>query len=568
MSNYLEQTDALLASFLSDWGFLTTILAVVIAGLLAYPFLFAEEPDTHPLLLARQSSSAPVRNKNESAAYRSPEVPYGTSLKSGLNVRDAGAPRWASGKDGDLRDVWREVLRGGSVGDDGKEVPKGLVMTVLGREELVEHDITDLSREIGIIGRHLKQAGVKSVAIYLPNGPEYLLTIFSCAFYGLTSVLLPYNQPHPKVFELINSAGADALICAAGNLPLDGVAKECRRLKLLTWVVEKTSRHMDWNGVPGAAEGRLKVSVWHDLVDNQKANASADLPSNDHGDKPGDVVAVWQPTNPAAKPEIVTFTQRNIVAATAALITALPLRQRFTSADLVVPADSFTHTYVLCQTFAALYTHASLAITSVASSGVELSTASRLVSPTVIIASAETLAGLHTKETQGVTTLAQKVGKYSHSQAMEAGRMPTDNLLFQLLAPPSSSAGNTPGKLRLILTSERLGAGSPVLTSTMVSDLRILTRSRICYALTAAQVAGAIAQTNVFDYRRVDGSANSHFGVPLSSVEIRLASKADGEVAGPEPKGEMIVSGPAVSGGQVRLGVRGMIREDGTVAYA
>ncbi|KAK3117217.1 hypothetical protein LTR53_001644 [Teratosphaeriaceae sp. CCFEE 6253] len=563
MVSMLEKLDAQLSTLLSDWNYLTIIIGLALAALVAYPIIFQDEPDTHPLLLARQSSAAPIRNKYESAAYRSPETPYGTNLKSGLNVKDAGAPRWASGKDGDLRDVWREVQRGGTTEDDGKEIPAGLIMTVLGKEEVVEHDVGKVSKEIGIMGRHMKDAGVKKVAIYLPNSMEYLSTIFACAFYGLTPVLLPYNLPHQKAYELINSTGADALICAAGNLPLDDLAVQCSNINLLTWVVEKTSRHMDWNGTPDAASGRLAVSVWHDIVAEQKSTASAELPANDQGATPGDLISVWQSTDISAKPDIVTFTQRNLVSAIASLISALPLRQRLTSADMLLPADGFTHTYILCHTLAALFTHASLAITSVAGPGVDLDKASRSVSPTVIVASAETLAAMHTKETAGITSGIQKLGKYSHDQAMSAGRMPTDGLLFKLLAPSATST--KPGKLRLILTSERLGAGSPPLSSNMLSDLRIFTRARICYALTAARVAGAVAQSNVFDYRRDAGPGRSHFGSPLSSVEIKLLSQDDGKVDGALPEGEVVVSGPAVSGGEARLGVSGRMREDGTL---
>ncbi|KAK0868150.1 hypothetical protein LTR87_014272 [Friedmanniomyces endolithicus] len=567
MASTLQRLDAYLATLLSDWGLATTFIAVAVAALVAYPIFYPDEPDTHPLLLARQSSAAPIRNKNESAAYRSPETPYGTNLRSGLNVKDARAPRWAGGKDGDLRDVWREVQKGGQQGEDGKEVPRGLIMTVLGRDEVVEHDVSDISKEIGILGRHWKAAGVTKVAIYLPNSVEYLSAVFACAFYGLTPILLPYKQPHARVYALLNSTGADGLVCAAGNLPLDDVAKSCANIKLLTWVVEKTSRHMDWNGVPGAAEGLLKVSVWHDVVAENMAAASSDLPSNDTGEAPADLVAVWQSTDPYKAPEIVTFTHRNLVSATAALISALPLRQRLTPADMLLPVSPFTHTYVLCQTFAALFTHASLAVHSVAVPGVELDKASRGVSPTVIVASAETMAALHAQETAGLTSVAQRVRKYTHNQSMSAGRMPKDGWLFRMLAP--STSNTEPGKLRLILTSERLGADTPALSSTMLSDLRIFTGARICYALTVAAVAGAVAQTNVFDYRRENGAGCSHFGSPLSSVEIMMVDKEnDTRLGGAQPEGEILVTGPAVSGGKVRLGVKGRILEDGTLAYA
>ena len=324
---------------------------------------------------------------------------------------------------------------------------------------------------------------------------------------------------------------------------------------------------MDWNGVPDAAQGRLNVSVWHDVVQENQGKASGELPTNENGDAPGNVISVWQSKQLDSKPEIVTFTQKNMVSAISALISALPLRQRLSSADLVLPASSFHIPYVLCQTMAALFMHTSLAINSVAEPGVDLTLATRSISPTVIIASAETMAALHAKETAGMNSAAQRLGKYSQAQTMSAGRMLTDGLLFRLLAPSSSASGNKPGKLRLILTSERLGAGTPPLTSTMLSDLRIFTRARICYALTAAKVAGAIAQTNVFDYRREDGQSHGHFGLPLSSVEVKLADSDDSKVDGTSPEGEIVVSGPAVSGtGEVRIGARGRFREDGTLA--
>lgn len=178
MANILERLDAQIASLLSDWSLITTGLALTIAALLLYPIIFPEEPDTHPLLLARQSAINPVRNKYESAIYRSPEVPPGSPLRTGLSVKEIGAPRWSAGKDGDLRDVWREVQKGGMSDAEGKEIPTGMIMTVLGKEELIEHEIPELSMEMKIIGEHLKERRCKRVAIYLPNNVEYLLTVF------------------------------------------------------------------------------------------------------------------------------------------------------------------------------------------------------------------------------------------------------------------------------------------------------------------------------------------------------------------------------------------------------
>lgn len=83
-------------------------------------------------------------------------------------------------------------------------------MSVFGKEELVEHDIDELSKEIGILGRHLKQAGVKKVAIYLPNSVEYLFTIFGKHHLDLlrrmiltlpTSCIVLRHHTHPLALQ-------------------------------------------------------------------------------------------------------------------------------------------------------------------------------------------------------------------------------------------------------------------------------------------------------------------------------------------------------------------------------
>ncbi|PNS21161.1 hypothetical protein CAC42_3499 [Sphaceloma murrayae] len=551
MASYVEQLDAQLAAFFASWNIYTTVIAVGLAGLVLYPLIFPDEPDTHPLLLARQARPAPVRQPKESAVYRSMEASHGYPLRSGLNVQDPGAPRWAAGRDGDIRDIWRSAVAGGQNGE------RGFIMTVFGKEAAKEHDLVEISKEINAIGQHLQKSGTQ-VAIYLPNCLEYLSTVFASAFYGLSVVLLPYNQPHDVIVELIRKVGADAVVAAAGSLPLESLKQS--NINNVTWVVEKSSRQMDWT----AGQTDAKLSVWHETV--AESSASSELPAN--GDvKPGTVTQVWM-TKQGIPGKITEFTQGNIVAATASLGIAIPQRQRLTSADLVLPIDSFSQVYVLCQTLAALYSHANLAINSVAGPGVDLKLASRTVSPTVVIASAETLSAMHERETSAITNAFQRLALGSQTQALSAGRMPIDSLLFKLLGPAGSGSATAPGQLRLILVAERAGTDAPAISSSMLSDLRVFTKARICYALTAPDVAGAVAQTNLYDYRADTTPGHSHFGVPLASCEVKLISQNDADVDGSTPKGEIVVSGPSVAGGEARLGVQGRVREDCTIAYA
>lgn len=174
----LSQLDTQLDQLFAAWNIYSTVITLVLVALIAQ-FLFSRhEPDTHPLLLARQSSASHVRQPGESAIYRSLEVPHGYPLRTGLAVKDPGLPKWTPGRDGDLRDIWKQALRGAH-GPDGQPTgEKGKIVKVMGREGVAEHHLDGLTRDINIIGQHLRQHEGGRVAIYLPNSVEFLVTFF------------------------------------------------------------------------------------------------------------------------------------------------------------------------------------------------------------------------------------------------------------------------------------------------------------------------------------------------------------------------------------------------------
>lgn len=174
----LQQLDNQLEQLFAGWNIYTTLLSIGIVTYLLYPVFFATEPDTHPFFLARQSSPSHVRQPRESAVYRSLETPHSLPLKSGLDVKDPGAPRWASGRDGDLRDVWKKALQG-PIDNEGKPTgERASIFTVLGKDEVVSHKLEDLTREMNAVGEYLSQHTGSRVAIYLPNSTELLVTLF------------------------------------------------------------------------------------------------------------------------------------------------------------------------------------------------------------------------------------------------------------------------------------------------------------------------------------------------------------------------------------------------------
>jgi len=174
----LQRFDAQLEALFGDWNLYTTLICGVLVLFVAYPLFYSREPDLHPFFLARQSSPSYVRQPGESATYRSLDTPHGYPLRSGLNVKDPGAPKWTSGRDGNLKDIWQQAAKGPIPPDGSKAGETGKLFTVLGTEELITHDWDRLTKDLHAVGHHLRNHGGKRVAIYLPNSVEMVVTLF------------------------------------------------------------------------------------------------------------------------------------------------------------------------------------------------------------------------------------------------------------------------------------------------------------------------------------------------------------------------------------------------------
>jgi len=177
-ANVIGQIDEAIGSFFAQWNIASTIIVGLLAFVLIYPMVVSKDPDTHPFLLARQAQASPIRQEGESATYRSTEIPYGYPLRSGLGIKDPGASKWTTGRDGDLRDVWRQAVSGPKKEDGSSAGPCAKITTIHGVEKIIEHDLSDLTRDINVVGKYLKEAGSKKVAVCLSNSVEMLCTIF------------------------------------------------------------------------------------------------------------------------------------------------------------------------------------------------------------------------------------------------------------------------------------------------------------------------------------------------------------------------------------------------------
>lgn len=211
-------------------------------------------------------------------------------------------------------------------------------------------------------------------------------------------------------------------------------------------------------------------------------------------------------------------------------------------ADLFLPTDALTNSYILVQTFAALYSNASVAINSVAGKGVELPLAAMGVSPTIMAASAESALKLHRTTKETISSVPKKFALNTQKSALDSGYMPPASLLSRINTPARVNLGNVPSKLRLMYVFERLHASTPPLGPEELSELRAFTGARVVYALAASKVAGPVTQTHLYDYRTMpqENRKHSHFGVPVSSLEVKTVDADQHKtVEGEAPRGEV-----------------------------
>ena len=133
--------DETVTRVMGDWDGSSTCIFGLLITFVVYRIVTSRDPDSHPMLLARQAQASAVRLEGESAVYRSNSAPHGIPLNSGLNVKDPGDSKWARGRDGDLRDVWRRVVTG-PTDQDGKPTNEiGHISTVLGTEKIIQHNL-------------------------------------------------------------------------------------------------------------------------------------------------------------------------------------------------------------------------------------------------------------------------------------------------------------------------------------------------------------------------------------------------------------------------------------------
>ncbi|KAI9770873.1 MAG: hypothetical protein M1839_002993, partial [Geoglossum umbratile] len=514
--------------------------------------LRAENPDINPQILAQQCNISPTRLPGESPTYRNIAIPLNSPLISGLNIKDDGFSEWRKGRDGDLRDIWRQAVKGGRL------------VTVSDQGDIVERDLDESTQDIITVGRYLAGHGASRVAICLPNSIETLEALFAAAFNSIVPIILPKELPSVMALQL-KLSNPDTLIYNGNRTQLDEIARRYPELKRIIWVSPGTEEHTerDTNFQVG---DNVSVSLWHHITGCGAGESP--LPDDKTADNAPDIIMFWQ-TEPGDVGRCFAIPQKCMVAAVGASIFDLPQSQRFKPTDLFLPAEHFSYSYALVISLAALFSNTPIALTPRASPSAELAALTRDISPTIILASSSSVSDSNTRAIGGggSSAMLDVLFRVLRQMKLDSGVIPPGNLTAKWKLP---ILGTDPSAPRLVYTSHPLGAKATVLLTRALMWLRVLTGARFIYALTSIHVAGPVTQTGVFDYRH-EGTEASHLGPPVGSVELKLRSMIPTwmwQLSGNEPviAGEIVVSGPAVIGhGDVRLGNAGKMKDDGTL---
>ena len=90
--------------------------------------------------------------------------------------------------------------------------------------------------------------------------------------------MIPQQKSIDTLAGILAETKADILVAGAGSLPLKELLQKYPHLRQVIWVVERTSRHIDWNEVGEGEGGKAEIAVWHNIIEEKQA--SSELPSD------------------------------------------------------------------------------------------------------------------------------------------------------------------------------------------------------------------------------------------------------------------------------------------------
>ncbi|ANB15874.1 hypothetical protein AWJ20_3518 [Sugiyamaella lignohabitans] len=562
-------------------------LALVLAGLAAYSYLYPSYPDINEFFLHEQSSVATIRLPAETAIYRSKVTPHGRQLISGLSIAD-NAQNSYSTRDGNVLDIWRLTLKNtiplATAVSDGGGIVGNFVQVPLSNEELelLVHAIGQ--KFASWTKRRTKSTGKVDphVVIALGSSLESLICFFAATLYGFSAVFLHefQNTDETGLNELIELADPDILVSSGSILN----KLEFERFLHLEGIVSVNARYFDIKTkelLPAhVAENYI---TWPDLVSKAKsteskiiqelthtpeipvkvAYLSKELPVNSSNidNLPYDnIQSTLNQSEIAHRPnkQLACFTDKAIVSSIAAQIKAIPASHQWSTKDSILTFNSQFNGYSFVLQLCALVSGSRLIF--VDSSNIVYHPLKLLsdIGPTVMITEdsvTRTLVGLADD-----LSIFNSLRFYRAQTELSKGRLPDKSILAELKS------------LRLIHSGAYTQGQS--LSTEDTNTIRALSGAYLIHSLNTPLSLSPIAQTAIYDYRTSNALRWIHFGPPLPCLEIKLRDFRNYHAS--NRMGQLLLKGNSLPSGTewveenliARLGTDGCVKQLLNVDYS
>jgi hypothetical protein len=105
----------------------------------------------------------------------------------------------------------------------------------------------------------------------------------AASFYGLHPVLIPYGSSTKVLAQHLQEVQPDVLIAEAGTLDVEPALSGCKNLSEVIWATKAGNEHMDFAETSEDVEGNVKISTWHELIEEHKSSANSEVPLVEKG---------------------------------------------------------------------------------------------------------------------------------------------------------------------------------------------------------------------------------------------------------------------------------------------
>lgn len=522
------------------------LLLIGLASVLIYFYLLPDNVDLHELALQNQASISKVHMEGESPVYRSLVAPHGRSLINGLAVASG---QGAGTRPGNLADIWKLGIVQSSRQSNSKVATLHSHLTGSVSVDPIASSV--LVEQVYHLGQWLLTLRGDStdttVALALPNCQQAFTTLFAATLVNIPVTFLPVDRySYQNLSEHIQAANPFALLIADDLVLKDLEGLDLKSLNKIVTIREKTE--------PGTVG-------WKELISEFEGNSIGKFPEIDESETSFPVQVTFERHG---KVEVSKFTHQNLAAAVASHIKVLPNSKQWTSSDQVLIFTSQLTVFTVVSQLAALVCQSNLIFLS--KMNVIPRQMLHAAKPTIIVTDDETTFSLLEQkyDLTAMYTIKQRISEVKLSR----GTLPSSPVLpefasVRLIYSSTQALDNQASELPPPPEAEK-----EHLDSDDTNAIRALTGARFVHCLTSPFVAGAVASTNMYDYR-LDIAQNEAWLTNYGPVAANLEAVLHDDPAGSTEKsneGRLSVRGFSKTGQAtewIDLGIQAKFGPDG-----